>query len=134
MLNNKSEPKKEQTHRLKQSQIKTSLVDLMMRTRISIPEPEIRVYLHKKYGVKDQGTINIHLHSLEKLGCIDLITTNKEVTRANQWGIETLDNLKNIRQHFPDIPFNKYEKSLQIVSENRLLHRNYPRHNVFAYI
>lgn len=104
----------------------------MMRTRISIPEPEIRVYLQKKYGVKDQSTINTHLHSLEKLGCIDLIPPDKEVTRANQWGIETLDNLKNIRQHFPDIPLNKYEKSLQIVSENRLLHRNYPRHNVFC--
>lgn len=131
MLDTQSDQKKDKAPRLKQNLIKSYIMDRILRNRESIPEPRIREILKEKYGVKDQGTINTHLHSLEKLGCITLIPPNKEVTRANRWNIIRLENLESIRQHFPEISLNKYEKSLETISKSRLLHKNPPRHSVF---
>ena len=101
-----------------------------MRALESIPEPEIRVYLREQHGVRDQGTINTHLHDLKKLNCVELTPPSKEI-RFNQWDIKTIKNLECIRLNFPEIPLNQHEKALKIVSKGRLLIANNSRLKLF---
>lgn len=101
-------------------EVKSEIVELILRHCELIGEPFIRRSLQDKYDGIDQATVNRHLHDLQKLGCLDLISPSKKTTRTNRWNITTLKQLKNIRQHFPDIPLNRYEKSLNIVSRYHL--------------
>ena len=74
----------------------------------------------EKYDGIDQSTVNRHLNDLKKLGCLDWTPPSKKTTRSNRWNIATLKQLENIRQNFPDIKLNRYEKSLDIVSRYHL--------------
>jgi hypothetical protein len=101
-------------------EVKSGIIEFILGRKELIGEPFIRRSLQEKYDGIDQGTANRHLHDLQKLGCLDLIPPSKKTTRANRWSITTLKQLENIRQHFPDIQLNRYEKSLDIVSRYHL--------------
>ena len=96
-------------------EVKSGIIEVILRHRERIEEPFIRKSLQEKYGEIDQSTVNRHLHDLQKLGCLDWIPPSKETTRENRWNITTLKQLENIRHHFPNIELNRYEKSLEIV-------------------
>ncbi len=96
-------------------EVKSEIIELILRHCGLIGEPFIRNSLQEKYNGIDQSTVNRHLNDLHKLGCINLIPPSKKTTRKNRWNITTLKQLENIRQYFPDVQLNRYEKSLDIV-------------------
>jgi len=112
-------------------EVKSEIIGLILRHSGLIGEPFIRKSLQDKYDGIDQSTMNRHLHDLQKIGCLDLIPPSKKTTRANRWNIATLKQLKNIRQHFPNIELNRYEKSLDIVSRYHLDYISPARNVIF---
>jgi hypothetical protein len=112
-------------------EVKSGIIELILGHKARIGEPSIRKSLQKKYDGIDQGTVNRHLHDLNKLGCLDLTPPSKKTTRANRWSIKTLKQLENIRQNFPDIKLNRYEKSLDIVSRYHLRYISPARYMIF---
>jgi hypothetical protein len=105
-------------------EVKSGIIEFILRHKGKIGEPFIRRSLQEKYDGIDQGTVNRHLHDLQKLGGLELIPPSKKTTRSNRWNITTLKQLENVRQHFPDIQLNRYEKSLDIVSQYHLHYIN----------
>jgi hypothetical protein len=101
-------------------EVKSGIIKFILGHKGRIGEPFIRRNLQEKYDGIDQSTVNRHLNDLKKLGCLDWTPPSKKTTRANRWSITTLKQLENIRQHFPDIQLNRYEKSLEIVSRYHL--------------
>ena len=101
-------------------EVKSEIIEFIIGHKGLIGEPFIRRSLQKKFNKIDQGTINRHLHELHKLGCLKLIPPSKKTTRSNRWNITALKELESIRQHFPNIELNRYEKSLDIVSRYHL--------------
>lgn len=99
------------------NEVKTSAIEFVLENNGSVGEPVIREYLKKKYNGIDQGTVNRHLHDLQKLVCIELTPPSKKTTRANMWDITKLKNLRNIRLHFAEIQLNTYIKSVNIFLE-----------------
>jgi hypothetical protein len=112
-------------------EVKSEIIELILRHTGRIREPFIRNSLQEKYDGIDQGTVNRHLHDLQKLGCLDFTPPSKETTRSNRWNIVTLKQLENIRQHFPDIQLNRYEKSLDIISRYHLRYINQALNIIF---
>ena len=112
-------------------EVKSEIIELILRHKGLIKEPFIRKSLHEKYDGIDQGTVNRHLHDLQKLGCLDLIPPSKNTTRKNRWNIATLKQLEKIRYYFPNIGLNRYEKSLNIVSRYHLHFINPVRDIIF---
>ena len=110
-------------------EVKSEIIEVILRHRGLIKEPFIRKRLQEKCDEIDQSTVNRHLHDLQKLGCLGLISPSKETTRKNRWNIATLKQLEKIRHHFPNIELNRYEKSLDIVSRYHLDYIS-PVHNV----
>ncbi len=102
-------------HHFHMGGVKSGIIEFVLGHKGRIGEPFIRRSLQEKYGEIDQTTVNRHLHDLQKLGCLDWTPPSKKTTRANRWSITTLKQLENIRQHFPYIQLNRYEKSLEIV-------------------
>jgi hypothetical protein len=101
-------------------EVKSEIIKVILRYKGLVTEPFIRKGLQEKCDEIDQSTVNRHLHDLQKLGYLDLISPSKETTRKNRWNIVTLKQLEKIRHHFPDIQLNRYEKSLDIVSRYHL--------------
>jgi hypothetical protein len=104
--------------RLKIGEVKTAIISYILENNDSVREPDIRNYLLEKFGIKNQGTINDHLHELSGMDCISSVTPNRK-SRSNFWDIKTLRNLKNIRREFPNVHINSKEKSIIILFEER---------------
>ena len=104
---------------LKHKEVKSSILEFILKNNGPISEPVIRDHLKKKHEVMDQSTINKHMHNLQDLICIELIPPKKGL--RNYWNITTLKNLKNIRFYFEDIKLNMCAKSLDILLTERLL-------------
>jgi len=100
--------------KLKIGEVKAAIISYILENKNSVSEPDIRKHLLEKLGIKNQGTINNHLHELADLNCIESITPNKK-SRSNFWDIIKFENLKNIRREFPKILLNSYEKSIMII-------------------
>ena len=106
-------PKKQGGH-LNIGEVKSSILEFILENKELVEEPAIRRYLLKKYDVIDQGNINRHLHDLRKHECIELIPQQKKGL-SNQWDIKKLKNLKKIREEFPELRLNKYEKAINMI-------------------
>ena len=104
---------------LKHKEVKSSILEFILKNNGPVSEPVIRDNLKKKYEVMDQSTINKHMHNLQDLICIELIPP--KIGPRNYWNITTLKNLKNIRFYFEDIKLNTCGKSLDILLIERLL-------------
>jgi hypothetical protein len=104
---------------LKHKEVKSSILEFILKNNGPVSEPVIRDHLKKKHEVMDQSTINKHMHNLQDLICIELIPP--KIGLRNYWNITTLKNLKNIRFYFEDIKLNTCGKSLDILLTERLL-------------
>jgi hypothetical protein len=104
---------------LKHKEVKSSILEFILKNKGPVAEPAIREYLKKKHDVIDQSTINKHMHNLQNLLCIELIPPKKGL--RNYWNITTLKHLKNIRFYFEEIKLNTRGKSLDILLTERLL-------------
>lgn len=100
---------------LKWKEVKTSIIEFVISRTEAVLEPDIRDFLEKEYGIRDQGNIKTHLKELQykPYACIEKIPGKPGL--ANKWDIKTLENLKNIMHSFPKIRLNKYGKSLNII-------------------
>ncbi len=87
--------------------------------------------MREKYKIRDQGNIKKHLRDLQyhPYSCIDKIPTRKGY--ANKWDIKRIENLKNIRLHFPEIQLNIHKKSLYIISRHRGFDLGIPYANMY---
>ena len=105
---------KKQGDRLNVGEVKSNIICFILENVKSVGEPAIRDFLLQKYDLMDQGNINRHLHDLQKLDCIELIPPQKKGWR-NYWDIKKLKNLRKIKQEFPEVRLNDYEKSINIL-------------------
>jgi hypothetical protein len=104
---------------LKHKEVKSSILEFILKNNGPVAEPAIREYLKKKHDVIDQSTINKHMHNLQNLICIELIPPKKGL--RNYWDIKTLKHLRNIIFYFEEIRLNTRGKSLDILLIERLL-------------
>jgi hypothetical protein len=104
---------------LKHKEVKSSILEFILKNKGPVAEPAIREYLKRKHDVIDQSTINKHMHDLKNLLCIELIPPKKGL--RNHWDITTLKHLKNIRFYFEELKLNTRGKSLDILLTERLL-------------
>ena len=104
---------------LERRKVKTAIIELILRSREAVLEPYIREFLREKYEIIDQGNIKKHLRDLQTLPycCIEKIPPKRGF--ANKWDIKTVENLKNLRLHFPEIQLNRYQKFMNIVFKER---------------
>lgn len=107
--------RRNQGDHLKWHEVKAGIIKFIINRNGAVPEPKIRDFLGEKYGIKDQGNIKKHLSDLQHrpYSCIEKIKPKPGF--ANKWNIKTIENLKNIRLHFPEIQLTKYDKSLNIL-------------------
>lgn len=112
--------------------VKSGIIKFIISSDEAVPEPVIRKYLEKKYGIVDQGNIKKHLRDLQYQPnfCIEKIPP-KQRGFANHWDIRKIENVKNIRLRFPAIRLNIYRKSLNIVLKDRLQSIDSPIANEF---
>jgi hypothetical protein len=96
------------------NETKTSILEFILGNAGPVEEVAIREHLNEKYGDMDHGTINRHIHDLEKLNCVELVSPVKK-SRSNFWDVKTQENLKEIRSNFEKIDLNQEEKALLIV-------------------
>lgn len=104
---------------LERHKVKTAIIEFILRSPEAVPEPDIREFLRKKYEIVDQGNIKKHLRDLQTLPycCIEKIPPKRGF--ANKWDIKKIENLKSLRFYFPEIPLNRYQKSIDIVFKER---------------
>ena len=95
--------------------MKTEIIKIVLSNSSAVKEPDIRRYLEEKYGIIDESNVRRHLRNLgeDPYSCIEKVQIKRE--RANYWDVKTIENLKNILLHFPEIRLNKYDKSVTIV-------------------
>lgn len=106
-------PKKQGGH-LNIGEVKSSIIEFILENKEEVEEPAIRKYLFEKYDVIDQGNINRHLHDLQKYECIEFLPPQKK-GQINHWDILKLKHLKSIREEFPELRLNKYEKAINMI-------------------
>ena len=111
--------RRNQGDHLKWNEVKAGIIEFIISNNGPVPEPEIRDFLGEKYKIKDQGNIKKHLRDLQyhPYSCIEKIPGKKGY--ANRWDIKQIENLKNIRLHFPEIRLNIHTKSVQIILYER---------------
>ena len=116
--------RRNQGDHLKWNEVKAGIIKFIVSSHGPVPEPEIRDFLGEKYKITDQGNIKKHLRDLQyhPYSCIEKIPPKPGF--ANRWDIKKIENLKNIRLHFPEIRLNIYEKPLKIIIFER---RFFPR-------
>jgi len=102
---------------LKRNEVKAGIIESIISKNGAVSEPKLREILEKKYGIIDQGNTKKHLKDLKDSSCIVKIPAKPGF--ANNWDIKKIENLKNIRLNFPEIPLNKYEKSINIIIFNK---------------
>lgn len=98
---------------LERNKVKIGILEFILRNDGPIMESKIREFVEKSYVIKDQKTVNTHLHDLKDLGCIELIPPKKGF--PNKWNITKINHLKKIRSNFENIKLNKCEKSLNVI-------------------
>lgn len=104
---------------LENKETKASIIEFILENENEISEPAIRDRLKGKHNVTDQGTINKHLHFLwKKLECIERVPPIKQGITSH-WNITNIENLRNIKNEFPKILLNSYEKSIMIIFNER---------------
>jgi len=102
---------------LKRNEVKAGIIESIISKNGAVSEPKLREILGKKYGIIDQGNTKKHLKDLKDSSCIVKIPAKPGF--ANNWDIKKIENLTNIRLNFPEIPLNKYEKSINIIIFNK---------------
>lgn len=104
---------------LERRKVKTAIIKFILRSPEAVLEPDIREFLRKKYEILDQGNIKKHLRDLQTLPycCIEKIPPKRGF--ANKWDIKKVENLKNLKLYFPEIPLNIYQKFINIVFKER---------------
>jgi hypothetical protein len=77
--------------RFQVGEIKSAIIEYILKSPESFSEPTIREYLKSEYNIQDHGTINKHLHKLEELGCVESVKPDKKLDSI----IGTLQDLKH---------------------------------------
>src|SRR5665647_1070549 len=110
---NKEKMNRKRGGHLEQSKVKIGILEFVLQNDGPILESKIREFVVKSYAIKDQKTVNTHLHDLKGLGCIERIFLKKGL--PNYWDITKIKHLKNIKLCFKKIKLNELEKSLNIL-------------------
>jgi len=105
---------RKQGEHLNRNEVKTGIVEYILKQANPIEEPTLRDYIKQKYNVGDDGTIKAHLKDLKnEYKCIKKIQGTPG--SANVWTINTIEHLLKIKEHFPSINLKKYSTSIDII-------------------
>ncbi len=102
---------------LKWNEVKAGIIEFIISSDGAVPEPKIREFLAREYDIKDYGNIKKHLKDLQYRPYSSIEKIQGKPGLANRWDIKRIENLKNIRIHFPEIRLNRYKKSLNMISD-----------------
>jgi Fe2+ or Zn2+ uptake regulation protein len=103
----------ERKHHFEWNEIKTRILELILKTKDSVNEPIVSEFLQNEYGEFDRSTINKHLHALVDLGCVEQVKPTSK-SKFKFYDIKS-KNFKSIMNEFPDIKLNEFEKPKLII-------------------
>ncbi|RXA21710.1 hypothetical protein EQO05_00170 [Methanosarcina sp. MSH10X1] len=103
--------------RLKENEVKIGIIRYIISEDDKVSGPDITKYLLEKYNIVDENNIRNHLNDLKNQCCIEKI--RRKPGLENKWKIEKMESLRSIWEHFPEIQLNTYDKSINIILEER---------------
>lgn len=115
--------KRGQGQHCKKNEVKTEIIDYILRNGGEVSGPDIRRHLKEKYGIVDRKNIEDHLKKLERgYHFIEKIEPPRDGFE-NKWAINKIKNLKNIKneKEFSNIKLSDYAKTKAI-----LIKENFP--------
>lgn len=119
-MQEKEKPKRPPGARLGKGVAKTEIIRYVINKNKEVKESDIKKHLREKYNIRDPNNIEDHLKKLKtKYNCLEQIQPRRNGFDSH-WIIRKIENLQNIRNHFPEIPLKDYEKSLDIIVKERL--------------
>lgn len=101
LAQNKENMKRKQGDHLKRNKVKIGILEFVLQNGGHILESKIREFVENSYDIKDQKTVNTHLHDLKDLGCLERFSLKRGL--PNYWGIETIKNLEQILEEYSDL-------------------------------
>lgn len=111
LVQNEKSKKIKQGGHLNWNEVKSGILVFILKNG-PVLESKIREFVEKSYNIKNQKTVNKHLHDLEKLNCIKRISEKRGL--PNHWDTNTRGNLKYIKKEFPNIHLIEYTKTKNI--------------------
>jgi hypothetical protein len=96
------------------NETKTEILTYILKNDGYLSEVAIWKHLSEEFGKIDRSIVNRHLHDLMDLKCVILVPPEKKGL-GNAWSIQTIGNLRGIKENFADISLNKFEKAIKIV-------------------
>lgn len=109
--------KKETTKRcrgqhLKRNEVKTEILRYILDKDDPVLEPDIREHLRKTFGTNDSKTMKAHFQDLQKFNCVRKITNSG---KENEWRIDSIKQLINIKENFKEIKLHSHKKPIEIL-------------------
>lgn len=120
-MGEKGKDKRNRGNSLGENTVKIEIIKYILSKNDSVPGPEIIKKIKETCNLVDEKNIRVHFKDLQKKHCIEKIP--HEPGLDNKWKIGKIENLQNIRKHYPDLQLNIYEKSLNIILEEQVRKR-----------
>lgn len=104
--------KRSKGQHLKKNEVKTEILRYILDNDSPVLEPDIREHLKKTFGTNDSKTMKAHFQDLLKLNCVRKITNSG---KENEWRIDSIKQLINIKENFKEIELHSHKRSIEIV-------------------
>jgi hypothetical protein len=111
-MDEKEEIKRGRGKHLKKNEAKIEILKYIIDNDGPVIEPDIREHLKKTFGIKDTKTIKLHFKDLQKLQCIKKISNSG---KENEWRIDSIKQLNNIKENFKGIDLHCYKRPIEIL-------------------
>jgi hypothetical protein len=109
----KGKNKRCQGQHLKKNEVKTEIIQYILKNDNLILEPDLRDHLKNMFGISDIKTMKNHFKDLQKLQCIKKITNSG---KENEWRIDSIKHLYNIKKSFEEIELYRYKRAVEIIA------------------
>jgi hypothetical protein len=125
MVKVEKKEKRNQGDHLPPGAVQADIIKYVLSKINDVPEPDIRIYLKDKHGIRDKKNIKRHLNLLKTNGCIEIVSKGGGEDE-NIWDITNVENLKNVTERvkeekikekgcYKEIDLKKYEKTLNVI-------------------
>jgi hypothetical protein len=98
----------------KKEKVKVKILKLVLGAPRTVKEHDVVTYLIDSKTIKCQSSVNRHFNDLCEMECLNKIGSKSSIN-LNKWNVTKFETLRKIKDKFPEIDLNKYEKSITIV-------------------
>jgi hypothetical protein len=101
-----------QGQHLRKNEVKTEILRYILHSDKPVLEPDLRDHLKNVFATSDMKTMKVHFQDLQKLHCIRKIANSG---KENEWRIDSINNLANIKENFEEIELYRYKRAIEII-------------------